>query len=189
MNPILSRLERNPVIAAVRTPTAVKDACGALAEVAFLLCGDILNAGDLVRRLQAAGKLVLIHMDLLGGIGRDSQAVEYLARAVRPDGIISTRSQLIRAGRDRGLLTVQRFFLLDSQSVAMTAETAAAVRPDMVEVMPGICPRVIRRLSSEAGRRLPVIAGGMIEEKEDIVEALSAGASGVSTSRRELWDL
>ena len=63
------------------------------------------------------------------------------------------------------------------------------MRPDMVEVMPGICPRVIRRLSSAEGRRLPVIAGGMIEEKEDIVEALSAGASGVSTSRTELWEL
>ena len=95
----------------------------------------------------------------------------------------------IRAAKERGLLTVQRFFLLDSQSVTMAAETAASVRPDMVEVMPGICPRVIRRLSSAEGRRLPVIAGGMIEEKEDIVEALSAGASGVSTSRTELWEL
>ena len=189
MNPILSRLEKNPVIAAVRTPAAVADVCRSPAEVAFLLCGDILNAGALTRQMQKAGKLVLIHMDLLGGIGRDSQAVEYLAQSVRPDGIISTRSQLIRAARDRSLLTVQRFFLLDSQSVAMTAETAAAVRPDMVEVMPGICPRVIRRLSLEGGHRLPVIAGGMIEKKEDILEALSAGALGVSTSRKELWAL
>lgn len=185
MNPILSRLEKNPVIAAVRTPEAAADACAAPVEAAFLLCGDILSVGGLVRRLREAGKLVLVHMDLLGGIGRDPQAVEYLARAVGPDGIISTRNQLIRAARDRGLLTVQRFFALDSQSVAMAAETAAAVRPDMAEVMPGVCPRVIRRLT-EAGR-LPVIAGGMIETKEDTIEALSAGAAGVSTSRKELW--
>ena len=71
------------------------------------------------------------------------------------------------------------------RAVAMAAETAAAVRPDMAEVMPGVCPRVIRRLT-EAGR-LPVIAGGMIETKEDMIEALSAGAAGVSTSRKELW--
>ncbi len=186
MNPIVSRLEKNPVIAAIRTPEAMADACESPVEAAFLLWGDILNIGGLVRRLREAGKLVLVHMDLLGGIGRDSQAVEYLARAVRPDGIISTRSQLIRAARDRGMLTVQRFFALDSQSVAMAAETAAAVRPDMVEVMPGVCPRVIRRLT-EAGR-LPVIAGGMIETKEDIFEALSAGAAGASTSCRELWN-
>ena len=101
MNPILSRLEKNPVIAAVRTPEAAADACAAPVEAAFLLCGDILSVGGLVRRLREAGKLVLVHMDLLGGIGRDPQAVEYLARAVGPDGIISTRSQLIRAARDR----------------------------------------------------------------------------------------
>lgn len=189
MKALESRLERNPVIAAVRAAETVEAAAKASPEVVFLLCGDILNVEKLVRRLKEAGKLVLVHMDLLGGIGRDHQAVEYLAQAVQPDGIISTRSQLIRAAKERGLLTVQRFFLLDSQSVTMAAETAASVRPDMVEVMPGICPRVIRRLSSAEGRRLPVIAGGMIEEKEDIVEALSAGASGVSTSRTELWEL
>lgn len=182
MKALESRLERNPVIAAVRAAETVEAAAKASPEVVFLLCGDILNVEKLVRRLKEAGKLVLVHMDLLGGIGRDPQAVQ-------PDGIISTRSQLIRAAKERGLLTVQRFFLLDSQSVTMAAETAASVRPDMVEVMPGICPRVIRRLSSAEGRRLPVIAGGMIEEKEDIVEALSAGASGVSTSRTELWEL
>ena len=189
MKALESRLERNPVIAAVRAAETVEAAAKASPEVVFLLCGDILNVEKLVWRLKEAGKLVLVHMDLLGGIGRDPQAVEYLAQAVQPDGIISTRSQLIRAAKERGLLTVQRFFLLDSQSVTMAAETAASVRPDMVEVMPGICPRVIRRLSSTEGRRLPVIAGGMIEEKEDIVEALSAGASGVSTSRTELWEL
>lgn len=189
MNPILSRLEGNPVIAAVRSPETVTAACAAQTEVVFLLCGDILNIGELVRQLKKSGKMVFVHMDLLGGIGRDRQAVEYLVQAASPDGIISTRSQLIRTARELKLLTVQRFFLLDSQSVAMTAETAATVRPDMAEIMPGICPRVIRRLISQLGKRVPVIAGGMVEEKQDIMEALSAGAAGVSTSREALWNL
>lgn len=141
------------------------------------------------RRLKEAGKLVLVHMDLLGGIGRDPQAVEYLAQAVQPDGIISTRSQLIRAAKERGLLTVQRFFLLDSQSVTMAAETAASARPDMVEVMPGICPRVIRRLSSAEGRRLPGDRRRNDRGKGGHCGSPSAGASGVSTSRTELWEL
>ena len=91
------------------------------------------------------------------------------------------------AAKERGLLTVQRFFLLDSQSVTMAAETAASVRPDMVEVMPGICPRVIRRLSSAEGRRLPVIAGGMIREKEDVMALLKAGVTSVSSTNPEIW--
>ena len=84
MKALESRLERNPVIAAVRAAETVEAAAKASPEVVFLLCGDILNVEKLVRRLKEAGKLVLVHMDLLGGIGRDPQAVEYLAQAVQP---------------------------------------------------------------------------------------------------------
>ena len=34
---------------------------------------------------------------------------------------------------------------------------------------------------------IPVIAGGLIETKEEIYKALSAGAAAVSTGARELW--
>ena len=69
----------------------------------------------------------------------------------------------------------------------MTAETAASSRPDFSELMPGICPRVIRALAGRMGA--PIIAGGMIETKEDILAALGAGAAGVSTSSAALWEM
>lgn len=185
MNLLLEKLEQNPVIAAVRRRQDCTDAAGSPAEVVFLLCGDILSVQEDTRLLHQAGKLVLIHMDLLAGIGKDAAAAQFLAQTVKPDGIISTRTVLIKAARERGLLTVQRFFLVDSQSAAVTAETAASSRPDMAEIMPGICPRVIRSLSRQM--RTPMIAGGMIAEKEDIVAALAAGASAVSTSSKQLW--
>ncbi len=187
MNPMLGRLEQNPVIAAVRRREDLAAAAASPAEVVFLLCGELLTIREDVAAVQAAGKLVLLHIDLLGGIGRDAAAVEFIARHVRPDGLISTRSQLIRCARERGLLTVQRFFLLDSQSAATAAETAALSRPDFVELMPGVCLRAVRRLSGQLGA--PIIAGGMIETKEDILAALSAGAAGVSTSLAALWEL
>ena len=34
---------------------------------------------------------------------------------------------------------------------------------------------------------LPVIAGGLIETKDEIFAALSAGASAISTGKKELW--
>lgn len=187
MNPILARLEQNPVIAAVRRREDLPLAAASPAEVIFLLCGELLTIREDVARVRRAGKLALLHIDLLGGIGRDAAAVEFIARHVRPDGLISTRSQLIRCAKERGLLTVQRFFLLDSQSAAMTAETAASSRPDFAELMPGICPRAIRALAGKMGA--PIIAGGMIETKEDILAALGAGAAGVSTSSAALWEM
>ena len=185
MNLLLQKLEQNPIIAAVRQRKDYSEAVTSPVETVFLLCGDILSVQEDTQLLRNAGKLVLIHMDLLAGIGKDAAAVEFLSQKVKPDGIISTRTILVKAARERGLLTVQRFFLVDSQSAAVAAETVTNSHPDMVEIMPGICPRVIRSLCHQV--RTPIIAGGMIAEKEDIVAALAAGASAVSTSNKQLW--
>ena len=77
-------------------------------------------------------------------------------------------------------------YTLINGDAATTAETAALSRPDMAEIMPGICPRVLRRLAGQM--KTDIIAGGMIERKEDILAALKAGAKGVSTSSVPLWN-
>ena len=100
------------------------------------------------------------------------------------DGIISTRSHLIRAAKELGLITVQRFFALDSQGVDSIEEVLHASSPTLVEIMPGIAGKVIKRFSKG---KVPVIAGGLIESKPEVMEALSQGALAVSTRKKELW--
>lgn len=184
---VLTSIEQNPVIAAVRTKGDADAAIQTGVSVVFLLHCDIFNVKDLVDRIRENGKIVFIHMDLLEGLGKDQKAVEYIARIVRPDGIISTKTPHIKHARDAGLFTIQRFFLLDSQSFDQTIRTAKASMPDMVEIMPALMPAVIKKVCSFL--ELPVIAGGLIESKEDIVEVLKAGAIGASTGRKELWQL
>ena len=53
--------------------------------------------------------------------------------------------------------------------------------------MPGAMPKVIRKIKSIS--RIPLIAGGLIADKEDVMGALSAGASAVSTSRQDVWGM
>ena len=59
------------------------------------------------------------------------------------------------------------------------------MRPDMIEVLPGVMPKIIRRICRES--RVPVIAGGLIADKEDIMAALDAGAVSISTTRQDVW--
>ena len=186
MHSLFRLMEENPVIAAVREPSDWSRAVASPAAVLFLLCGDILSAGDMIAAARSAGKRVFVHLELLGGLGRDNRAVDFAALRLCPDGIISTRSAQIRWARERGLSTVQRFFLVDSQSVETALETALSTRPDYVELMPGLLPGVIRRLAGA----LPcgIIAGGLIETRAQAVEALSAGAGNVSTSCAKLWE-
>jgi len=51
--------------------------------------------------------------------------------------------------------------------------------------MPAVMPNVIRRFKKEI--TIPVIAGGLIDSKEDIIDILKAGALGVSTGKKDLW--
>ncbi len=77
--------------------------------------------------------------------------------------------------------------MLDSLSVETAIKSVKSTRPDAIELLPGIIPRVVARVCHET--RIPVIAGGLIESKEDIIATLKAGAVGISTTKEELWYL
>ena len=66
-----------------------------------------------------------------------------------------------------------------------TEKRTAAVCPDVIEILPGLMPKVIRRICQTVRR--PVIAGGLISEKEDIMAALKAGAAAISTTNQQVW--
>ena len=75
--------------------------------------------------------------------------------------------------------------MIDSRSVETALETIRASRASMVEIMPGIAYKSIEKIKRNV--RIPIIAGGLIEHKEEAFKALSHGASAVSTGKRELW--
>lgn len=177
-------LERSPIIAAVskkRFEAAVNSPC----EMVFLLSASLLDVKEYIEFAHKNNKKIFIHIDLADGIGKDKTGVEFLA-AAKADGIISTRAQLIRFAKESGLLTVQRFFALDSKGLDSITDMLENANPDLIEIMPGVISKVIRHFSSG---NTPVIAGGLIETKSEVTEALSNGAQAVSTGKSELWYL
>ncbi|MDD2955252.1 MAG: glycerol-3-phosphate responsive antiterminator [Oscillospiraceae bacterium] len=100
-------------------------------------------------------------------------------------GIISTKPALIRYAKSLGLITVQRFFVLDSLALENVRRADSQEAADFVEILPGLMPKVIRRLTDEI--RKPVIAGGLISDKEDVVTALGAGAIAISSTNPGVW--
>ena len=182
---IIPTLTQSPIIAAVRTPSQLSRALLTPVQVIFLLGGDPDTLPALVQTARSAQKLVFIHMDLVEGFSRDAAGVKWLARAARPSGILSTRAPILRAAADESLLTVLRIFMVDSSSLATGVRMAKSCEPTLIEVMPGLATRAIRRLSDSVGQ--PVIAGGMLEAAEDVEAALGAGALAASTSSENLW--
>lgn len=181
----LQKLREAPVIAAVKKAEQVDAALDADCNVIFLLCGNIFNLGEIVQKAKEKGKLIFLHVDLIDGFSRDALALRYIAQTIAPDGIISTKNNLLKAAKELGLLTVQRLFIIDSLSIQTTVKASALINPDMVEILPGIMPRITKQLAQKLD--VPIIVGGLISEPDDIKKALEAGAHGVSTSAPALW--
>ena len=51
--------------------------------------------------------------------------------------------------------------------------------------MPGIMPKILKEIRGYTD--IPLIAGGLISDKKDIMAALSAGADAISTTNEALW--
>jgi glycerol uptake operon antiterminator len=173
-----------PVIAAVKSRDALSLAIESDVDIIFHLAADIFGLAEDVEAVHRANKKLFIHMDLVEGIGKDAYGIEF-AKKMNVDGIISTRVNLIRAARDKGLSTVQRFFIVDSRSIDTTVETVKSSKPDMIELMPALLPKVIERVKTCLD--IPVIAGGLIETKTEIISAINAGADAISTGKSNLW--
>lgn len=184
MSQILSCLEQNPVIAAVGDDKW-KQALESPAQVIFYMSADLLTIEERVAQAHAAGKYVMVHLDMASGIGRDRTGLRFLKNC-GADGVISTKGQLLRFARELGLFTVQRFFTVDSAGAESLGDMFRSTMPDLMEIMPGVVTKVIARY---AGDGFPVIAGGLIQTKVEVTDALGAGATAVSTGQPELWYL
>lgn len=176
------KLDMNPVIAAIREDF-FEEALSSPAEVIFLLEGDIISLPDKIFLAHQNGKVFFVHIDLVKGVGKDKSGVEFLAK-IGVDGIITTKASLIKAAKEIGVLSVQRCFALDSQSVESIRQVMLSAKPDLIEIMPGIAEKVIRKFSLD---KIPIIAGGLVENKAETMAVLSAGASAVSTGKKDLW--
>lgn len=182
---IREQLEDCPIIAAVKDEAGLRECLETDCGIVFVLYGDIMNIASIVEQIKEKRKLAMVHMDLIAGLGSREISVDYIRSATRADGILSTKPALVRRGAELQLYTVMRFFVLDSMSLENIHRQCEQARPDCIEILPGVMPKIIRRVAGSV--RQPVIAGGLITDKEDVMAALKAGAVSISTTRRELW--
>ena len=177
--------ENYPIIAAVKSEADLTSALTCEVQTVFLLSSNILTLEDYIDKAHKAGKLLYVHMDFVDGLSKDAAGVRYLATK-GIDGIISTRSNIVSAAAECGISSVQRFFMIDSRSVDTALESLRTSKADMVEIMPALAYKSIARI--KANIKIPIIAGGLIEYKDEIFNALNAGASMISTGKTELWN-
>ena len=184
-------VEANPVIAAVKSDAGLQAAVEMEEiQVIFVLYGDVCTIPEILERIKAAGKKAMVHIDLIAGLSAKEISVEFIARQTRADGIITTKPALVRRAKELGIFAVLRFFVIVSlalKNIENLEMQCGTSRPDFIEVLPGVMPKVLGRIAKVS--RIPMIAGGLITEKEDVIAALSVGAIAVSSTNQDVWKL
>lgn len=180
-------LEKSPVIAAVKDDDGLARCLAADVQVVFVLYGTVVDIPAIVEKIKVAGKAAIVHIDLIDGLSSREVAADFIAASTLADGVISTKGALVRRARELGLVGIRRFFLLDSMALQNLQKGQNAQDADFIEVLPGVMPKILVRVVSSCP--LPVIAGGLIGDKEDVVSALSCGVLAVSTTNAGVWQL
>jgi glycerol uptake operon antiterminator len=178
---------QSQVIASIKEDGDLEKAVQSNVNIVFILTGSLITMNDYVKKLKKAGKTTFIHIDFIDGLSNTKSAIKYIAEIWKPSGIITTKSNLIKYAKEEGLMTIQRLFLIDRNALAKGIDIAHNCKPDAIEVLPGLMPSIIDQLTTMTS--LPIIAGGLISNKEDILNGLRAGALAISSGDPKLWNL
>lgn len=174
-----------PVAASMKSSEDMQIALASDALLLFMLKGDAFELAPFIADAHKRGKGIVVHIDLVSGIGKDRAGIQYL-RQIGVDAIITSRSQLVSASRAEGLVTIQRLLLADDSALDTGVRTIARAAPDIVEVLPGV---IFPEIAPTLHKLLvgPFIAGGFIRTSADVARIHAAGGILSSSSTYSLW--
>lgn len=180
-------LKETPVICSAKAPEELEACLKSDSAIVFVLFGDVITIGGIVSKINQAGKYAFVHIDLVEGLAIRDVSVDYLAQNTQLTGVISTKTNILRRAKELDLLTIHRFFVLDSRALSNITKQAPFDHADAIEILPGAMPKIISKVASTTSK--PVIASGLILDKSDVIGALDAGAVSVSSTNSKIWSL
>ncbi|MDV4150676.1 glycerol-3-phosphate responsive antiterminator [Clostridium sp. AL.422] len=184
MNSFREILEGNPVVAAVKDIDDLESALQSDIKVIFVLFGNILNIKEISEKISSSKKIGILHIDLVEGLSSNEYALKFLKETTRFKGIISIKPQVLRNAKKLGFIVIQRIFMIDSLSKE-NMKNHLVKECDAVEILPGLLFKIIKEISITLDK--PLISGGLISDKEDVVETLKSGATCISTTKKDIW--
>lgn len=185
MSIFLEKVSENPIVASVSDLDKLDIALNSPCEIISLLTGNIFNLKEISNKVHKSNKILLIYIDEIDGFSKDTWGLEYIVKNIPLDGIITSKENLIKLSKDMGVFTIRRMFIPDTKTLNSVLDSVKKNRPHALEVLPGIMPRVIKKIVEDT--KIPLIAGGLITNFKDVKSSLDSGAIAVSTSNEDIW--
>lgn len=180
-------LEDSPIIAAIKDHTGLRQCLTSESRVIFILYGDICSIEEIVNTVKSSGKIAMVHLDLITGLSSKEIAVDFIHKYTGADGIITTKPALIKRAKELGLYTILRLFVIDSMAYENIDRQVNSARPDLIEVLPALMPKIVSKICRISST--PVIAGGLVSDKDDVMSLLQAGVISISSTNEKIWFL
>ncbi|WP_320046108.1 glycerol-3-phosphate responsive antiterminator [uncultured Ilyobacter sp.] len=176
----------NIVIPSIKDANGLEKALRTEHKVVFVLYGDLLNIGEIIKKLKDKGKIVFVNLDLLVGFSSKEIIIPYLKKYTELDGILSSKASLVKESKKHGLISIHRFFLIDSFSYQNMYKQLKISKPDILEILPG-WDKVVSWTKKKVD--IPIISGGLVCKDDMVRQSIKAGAVAVSTTNIKLWNL
>lgn len=154
-------------------------------EYIMLKMGDIFSIRKIANYIHGRGKKMMLHLDSLKGVTRDSTGFEYLKKS-GVDSVITMKSRQVRMIKDAGIQAVLGCFIVDSASLEQTILNTRSNKPDAIIVMPMTVPDSVYEKIREACDTT-ILAGGLGVEKEIIRHVLDQGVSACAVTDSEMF--
>lgn len=180
-------LEDSPIIAAIKDDTGLKKCLASDSRVVFILYGDICTISDIVDTIKSSGKIAMVHLDLITGLSSKEIAVDFIKKYTAADGIITTKPALVKRAKELEFYTILRLFVIDSMAYANIERQTKTAKPDLIEILPALMPKIVSKICDIS--QTPVIAGGLVSDKEDVMALLQAGVMSISSTNESIWFL
>ena len=183
------RLRDFKLIAAIKEPKSIEKAIKYKENISavILMTGNVLTVKEYVDVLQKEGLPVILHVEKIGGLGLDDYGIEFIKKYIKPFGIVTTKSSIIKKAKSKGMFVIQRVFLIDTEVYDHLVDSIDYLQSDIIEIMPSRAPDFLQKLVERSA--IPIITGGLLTNICDAKEALAQGVSAVTTSNTDLWKL
>ena len=182
---LTNELVNSPIIPALKQMSDVEIVCGdPELEIVVTLFGDLIGIGNVVARLNDCGKKVFVNTDLVSGFSAKEIIADFVKQQTLAYGIMSSKPNILRYAKSIGLVTIHRFFIIDSFSYYSIEKQLEISRADIINILPG-WPKIISWAAEEFAK--PIIASGLVCDRRSVNDCLSAGACAISTTNHDVW--
>lgn len=141
-------LQHNQVIASIKDDAGLERMLASRSRLGFLLYGTINSLPEQLRAVAAARKLAFVDIDLIDGLSADAAGVGFLRSQFGARGLLSSKSAVVKAATQTGMVAIHRHFMIDSMAFHSLSRLIRQADPDAVEILPG---RASERQDGAAG--------------------------------------